>query len=216
MSGAPGSVSSTRNAWLIGAGAVAAAVAAVAGLAVWTAPVRESVRAYTELIVAANRQDVDAAGRLCTARYLASHPLRLSAEGGLVGFPRNIPHQNFQAWRRGPDVLICPTNRVGPVYRFVHEAVGWRFDGPAGVLRGRGQFVPMPEGMPEEDEPADASESRELQQTEERRGEIDHDPAEPERAPGVVDPARIRSPTATDHEREPNRRDGKPGERQLA
>jgi hypothetical protein len=117
--------------------------------------VRESVRVYTELIAAANRQDVEAAGRLCSARYLAGHPLRPARSGGLVGFPRNIPHQNFQAWREGPNVWICPTNRVGPVYQFVHERGGWRFDGPVGILRGRGQFVAMPEGMSEGDSPSD-------------------------------------------------------------
>jgi hypothetical protein len=119
---------------------LAAAVAAVAAVAVRTAPVRDSVRVYTQLLGAANRQDVEAARRLCSTRYASGHPLLPAAEGGLVGLPRNI-HKNFQAWRDGPDVLLCPTNRIGPVYRFVHEPDGWRFDGPVGLLMGNGQVV---------------------------------------------------------------------------
>ena len=143
----------TARAWWLGLGVAAALLAGVAGLAVWTAPVRASVRVYTELIAAANRQDAESVGRLCSSRYRASHPLQPAREGGLRGFPRNLPHQNFQAWRHGPDVLLCPKNRVGPVYQFVKGPGGWQFDGPVGVLRGRGQFVPMPEGMPVEEAP---------------------------------------------------------------
>ena len=153
MSPGPRPISKVKP-WLWGAGAVVAAVVLVAAVAAWTAPVRNSIRVYTDLIVAANRQDVEAAGRLCTARYLAAHPLRPAPEGGLVGLPRNL-HQNFQAWRRGPRVWLCPTNRVGPVYQFVREPAGWRFDGPVGILRGRGEFFPLPEGMTEDDAPAD-------------------------------------------------------------
>jgi hypothetical protein len=58
-----------------------------------------------------------------------------------VGLPRNI-HKNFQAWRHGKDVWICPTDRVGPIYQFVFEAGAWRFDGPVGILRARGEIVP--------------------------------------------------------------------------
>jgi hypothetical protein len=61
-----------------------------------------------------------------------------------VGLPRNI-HKNFQAWRHGKDVWICPTDRVGPIYQFVYEADGWKFDGPAGILRARGEIVPAGE-----------------------------------------------------------------------
>src|SRR5205823_8587313 len=109
-------------------------------VAAWTAPTRAAVHTYTALLGAANRQDVAAASALCSARYRATHSLRPAPEGGLVGLPRNI-HKNFQVWRSGPDVWLCPTNRVGPVYQFVHESGFWRFDGPVGILHGRGQFV---------------------------------------------------------------------------
>ena len=70
-------------------------------------------------------------GSLCTARYLQAHPLAVAAEGGIIGVPRNI-NKNFKAWREGPNVWICPTNRIGPVYQFVFENGAWRFDGPVG------------------------------------------------------------------------------------
>jgi hypothetical protein len=119
-----------------------ALIAAVAGVAMRTRPVRQAVTAYTHLLGAANRQDVDAARRLCTARYLAGHHLEPAAEGGIVGLPRNA-HPNFQAWRQGTSVWVCPTNRVGPVYQFVFEDGRWKFDGPVGLLRGRGEFLPQ-------------------------------------------------------------------------
>jgi hypothetical protein len=123
-----------------------AVVAAVAGIVVATAirtrPVRLAVTSYTRLLDAANRQDLDAAQRLCTRRYLRSHPLETAAEGGIVGLPRNA-HPNFQAWRQGQNVWVCPTNRVGPVYEFVLEDGSWKFDGPIGLLRGRGEFIPL-------------------------------------------------------------------------
>ena len=122
-----------------------AAVAAVAGMAVWTGPARESVRTYTELLGAANRQDVEAARRLCTARYARTHPIRPAPEGGIVGLPRNI-HKNFQVWREGPNVWLCPTNRLGPVYQFVRESGFWRFDGPVGILQSRGRFLRLEDG----------------------------------------------------------------------
>ena len=114
---------------------------ALAGEVLATRAVRQSVTAYTALLAAANRHDLQAASRLCTPRYLAEHPLRPAAEGGIVGLPRNI-HKNFQAWRHGKDVWICPTDRVGPIYQFVFEAGAWRFDGPVGILRARGEIVP--------------------------------------------------------------------------
>jgi hypothetical protein len=46
-------------------------ITAVAGWAVWTQPVRQSVTAFTKLLDAANRQDVAAARQLCSARYLS-------------------------------------------------------------------------------------------------------------------------------------------------
>ena len=130
---------------LLGVAAALAVVGGVAGVAVQTAPVRQSVKAYTELLAAANSQNVEEVRRLCSTRYAASHALTAASEGGIVGLPRNI-HKNFQAWRDGPNVWLCPTNRVGPIYQFVHEADAWRFDGPVGILRGRGQVVRMPEG----------------------------------------------------------------------
>ena len=54
-------------------------------------------------------------------------------DGGLVGLPRNI-HKNFQVWRHGENVWLCPTNRIGPIYQFTFENKAWRFDGPVGVL----------------------------------------------------------------------------------
>lgn len=107
-----------------------------------TRPVRDAVRTYTELIAAANRRDLAAARALCTERYLASHRLRLAEEGGLVGLPRNI-HKNFQAWREGAEVRLCPSNRVGPVYRFVEERGRRKFDGVIGQLLPGGQVEPM-------------------------------------------------------------------------
>lgn len=131
--------------------AAALVVLAIGGLAVvvagWvraTRPVRETVGAYSALISAANRQDVEAAAQLCSTRYRRLHRLQPAEEGGIVGLPRNI-HKNFQAWRQGENVWICPTNRVGPVYQFVHEAGRWRFDGPVGLLQGRNEFLPLPD-----------------------------------------------------------------------
>ena len=57
-----------------------------------------------------------------------------------MGIPRNI-NKNFQAWREGSNVWICPTNRIGPVYQFVFETGRWRFDGPVAILRARGEIV---------------------------------------------------------------------------
>src|SRR5262249_19317567 len=114
---------------------------AVTLMAIWTRPIRLAVTAYTQLLGAANRQDLDAARRLCTSHYLRTHSLEPADEGGIVGLPRNA-HPNFQAWRQGANIWICPTNRVGPVYQFVFEDGRWKFDGPVGLLRGRGEFLP--------------------------------------------------------------------------
>jgi hypothetical protein len=132
--------------YLIGMALFGVVAGAVAAVAVWTAPEREAVRVYTALIVAANRQDVAAARRLCSGRYLGSHTLAPAPEGGIVNLPRSI-HTRFQVWRDGPNVRLCPTNRVGPVYQFVREAGVWKFDGPIGILRGRGEFVPLDDGV---------------------------------------------------------------------
>jgi hypothetical protein len=118
-----------------------------------TQPVRGALRTCTELFTIANRpglgeaERLDAARALCSRRYLQTHELKVADEGGLVGIPRNI-NKNFQAWREGPNVWICPTNRIGPVYQFISEDGGWRFDGPVGILRPRGEMVPASE-LPE-------------------------------------------------------------------
>jgi hypothetical protein len=129
---------------LIGVAAVAAMIMALVVMSIRTRPVRQSVIAFTELLAAANLQDLPRARGLCTGRYLEDHPLMPSEEGGIVGLPRNM-HPNFQAWSQGPHVWICPTNRVGPIYQFVLEDEAWKFDGPVGLLRGRGQIILDPE-----------------------------------------------------------------------
>jgi hypothetical protein len=144
---------SSRMRWLLITIAMAAALGLVlAWTIVRTAPVRRALRVYTALLGVANRQDVDAARRLCSTRYLQTHELTAADEGGLVGLPRNV-HPNFQTWRDGPNVLVCPTNRVGPVYQFVFERGDWRFDGPVGILRGRGRLVRLPDNPESESVP---------------------------------------------------------------
>ncbi|MGO8901570.1 MAG: hypothetical protein ACLQU5_24935 [Isosphaeraceae bacterium] len=131
---------------LIIAAILLCAGAALAYEIVSTRPVREAVRVYTELVSAGNRTDLSdeqrltAARRLCSARYLAAGSLALGPEGGIGGLPRTI-NKNFQAWRNGPDVWICPTNRIGPVYQFIIEDGHWRFDGLIAILRARGEII---------------------------------------------------------------------------
>lgn len=103
-----------------------------------TRETRAVVGTYSALIDAANRQDVQAARALCTARYLATQDVQLSPEGGLTGLPRNI-HKNFQAWREGSEVWLCPTNRQGVIFRFRQDGDVWKFDGPVGFLRAGGR-----------------------------------------------------------------------------
>jgi len=129
---------------LIGAAVMAALIVALVVMSIRTRPVRQSVIAFTELLAAANVQDLARARGLCSSRYLAAHPLLPAEEGGIVGLPRNM-HPNFQAWRQGPHVWICPTNRVGPIYQLALEDETWKFDGPVGLLRGRGQIILDPE-----------------------------------------------------------------------
>jgi len=146
------------NRWksvLVGSLTVIGLIGLLVALAVWTRPVRHSVKTYTALITAANQSDIPAALALCSKRYQQREDLKLAPEGGIIGLPRNI-HKNFQAWRQGPFVWLCPTNRAGPVYQFIKEDGAWKFDGPVGLLRGRGEFVPMP-GVSLTDE--DAAES---------------------------------------------------------
>jgi hypothetical protein len=139
----------TRIRWILIAGAITLIV--MGGLAfeiIATRPVRGAMRTCAELFTVANRpglseaERLEAARSLCSARYLRTHTLALAAEGGLVGIPRNL-NKNFKAWREGPNVWICPTNRIGPVYQFVFDDGGWRFDGPVGILRAWGEMVPM-------------------------------------------------------------------------
>jgi len=99
---------------------------------------RRAMATYTALLAAANAQDLDAARALCSRRFVATHRLAASAGGGIAGLPRNI-HRNFQVWREGDEVWLCPTDRVGPVYRFAAEAGSWKFDGPVGLLRPGGR-----------------------------------------------------------------------------
>lgn len=103
---------------------------------------RKAVAAFAGLVGAANAGDLAAVRSLCSAGYLRSRPPEPAGGGGVVGFPRNI-HENFRVWRDGGVVLLCPTDRVGPVYRFVLEAGGWKFDGPAGLLGPGGRVEPM-------------------------------------------------------------------------
>ena len=131
-----------KAAWIVAGVVLATAIIAVEVAA--TRPVRDAVRTYTELISAANRRDLNAAKALCTERYRKTHTLKLAAEGGMVGLPRNI-NKNFQAWREGRDVWLCPTNRVGPVYCFVENDGRWRFDGVVGQLLPGGRVEPIEE-----------------------------------------------------------------------
>jgi hypothetical protein len=145
--------------------AIMAAIALflIAGLAfevVTTQPVRGAVHTLSELFSIANRPDftdderLAAARSLCSRRYLQAQPLILAAEGGLVGVPRNID-KNFKAWREGPNVWICPSSRANPlrpVYQFVFENNGWRFDGPVAILRPWGEIVrtsELPNAIPD-------------------------------------------------------------------
>ncbi len=147
----------SRRQVIVGGCVVGALIAWLAYELVVTAPVRRAVRTCSELFTVANRTDLGPEERiaqaraLCSRRYLETHKLDVAAEGqGLVGIPRNM-NRNFQAWRQGSDVWICPTDRVGPVYQFVLEDGTWRFDGPVGLLRARGEFIPMKD-VPVEEE----------------------------------------------------------------
>ena len=113
-----------------------------------TEPVRGALRTCAKLFTLANRPGLDEASRLeaarslCSNRYLRTHKIVLAPEGGIVGIPRNLS-KNFKAWREGPNVWICTSNRIGPVYQFVLEDGLWRFDGPIGILRAWGEMIPM-------------------------------------------------------------------------
>ncbi|MFM7318409.1 MAG: hypothetical protein ACKO5E_15805 [bacterium] len=130
--------------WLALGLAVLCVLAILVWLALSTRETRAGVTAYTRLTAAVNTQDIEKVRSLCTARYLATHQLRASASGGMVGFPRFI-HKNFQAWREGDAVWLCPTNRVGPIYQFLKEDGEWKYDGLIGLLRSGNQILVMPE-----------------------------------------------------------------------
>ena len=130
---------------LVSVGLTALVLAWLAFEIVTTRPVRGALRACAELFTIANRPGLieadrlAAARKLCSRRYLQTHQLAVAdpKDGGLVGVPRNF-NKNFRAWREGPNVWICPTNRENaarPVYQFVFEDGGWRFDGPIATPR---------------------------------------------------------------------------------
>jgi hypothetical protein len=121
-----------------------------------TRPVREALRAYSELVVLGNRVDLSDESRIaaarvrCSARLLAARGLSLAPEGGIAGLPRTID-KNFQAWCEGPNVWIAPKSprtRSGPVYQFVKEAGRWRFDGLVAIRGPQGDIIKTSE-MPD-------------------------------------------------------------------
>jgi len=145
-----GERTSRLRAAAVGFAVIFGVLAIVVGEVLYTRPVRDAVGAYTSLLGVANQNyakdeaRLAAARSLCSSRYLQSHELKVAPEGGLVGIPRNI-HKNYQAWRHGDNVWICPTNRVGPIYQFVFESDTWRFDGPVGLLLPHWEVVPYVE-----------------------------------------------------------------------
>jgi hypothetical protein len=134
-----------RVGWALGLLVVAGLLVAPLSTAVRSLRMtRGGMSTFTALLASANAQDLDAVRSLCSSRYMASHPIRRAAEGGVVGLPRNI-HKNFQVWREGGEVWLCPTNRVGPVYRLVLEGGSWKFDGLVGLLGAGGRVEPVDE-----------------------------------------------------------------------
>jgi hypothetical protein len=130
--------------WIAIGGSAAAVLCVLVWLAFSTQETRAGVTAYTRLTVAVNAQDIESVRSLCTNRYLQTHKLRAAASGGMVGFPRFI-HKNFQAWREGEAIWLCPTNRIGPIYQFLKEDGVWKFDGLIGLLRSGNQIIVMSE-----------------------------------------------------------------------
>ena len=124
--------------------AVALALVTLVWLAYSTRHTRSAVAAYTRLTAAVNAQKVDQVKAFCTRRYVGTHRFTTADEGGMVGFPRFI-HKNFQAWREGEAIWVCPTNRVGPVYQFILEDGSWKYDGLIGLLRSGHQILVLPE-----------------------------------------------------------------------
>jgi hypothetical protein len=124
--------------------ALGLAAGVIALEAMRTAPVRGALRAFTALITATNRDDLDAVRARCSARYLRTHSIKLADEGGVLAMPRAI-HKNFRAWTQDGAVWICPGNRVGLVFQMVPERGEWKFDGLVGMLRPGKQFIPIEE-----------------------------------------------------------------------
>ena len=131
---------------LIGAAIVLLLLGGLAFEVISTQSVRGAVRTCSELFTIANRdgltdsERLTAARALCSTRYLQKHPLALAPEGGIVNIPRNI-NMHFKAWHDGPNIWICPRDRVGPVYQFVFEDGRWRFDGLIANMDRYGQIV---------------------------------------------------------------------------
>lgn len=125
--------------------AAVAAVAALILIAIRLVPAefakQRVVRNYARLLAASFAGDLETVRSLCSTRYLRERPPEPAPQGGVKGMPRGI-NKNFQVWRDGPVVLLCPTNRIGPVYEFVWED-GWKFNGSIGLLRSGGRLERM-------------------------------------------------------------------------
>lgn len=129
--------SARRAGWVVLALAALSAIPAARAIRS-LAMTHRAVATFSSILDAADGPDLAALRPLCTERYLRSHPLARAPGGGVVGLPRGI-HPNFRAWRHGDEVWLCPTDRVGPVYRFAFEAGACRFDGVVGLLRPGGR-----------------------------------------------------------------------------
>ena len=107
---------------------------------------RPCLATYARIVAASNAGDLATVRSLCTARYRLGHPIEPAPGGGVAGFPRQV-HPNYRVWveRRGLEVRLCPSNRVGLVYRFVPDRGEWRFDGAVGSLGGDGLVTPIDE-----------------------------------------------------------------------
>jgi hypothetical protein len=97
-------------------------------------PVRESVAVFTKMVAAASRDDVEAARAYCSSR------LKGEDVAELAKLPTRF-ERSFKAWREGDDVLICPTDLGGTLYRFVNEEGAWKYDGPIGTLTPDGKVI---------------------------------------------------------------------------
>jgi hypothetical protein len=105
---------------------------------------RGGVTAFAVILDTANDGDVEAVKPLCSEQYRNTHEFENAPEGGVAGFPRTM-HSNFAAWVEGDDVLLCPTDRIGPVYRLIYQDGNWKFDGLVGLLGASGRVEPAVE-----------------------------------------------------------------------